>query len=101
VEVDIDREKEVCGFVICLLKGMCVTMEPFKRNDVSWCCDIHYPSTITHVYHALLVCYFPTKPISTQIIYFCDQGLLELSSRMVGELEVSQFYDLRLGLKLC
>ncbi len=48
--IDIDREKEVCGFVICLLKGMFVTMEPFKRNDASWFCDVHYTSTITHVY---------------------------------------------------
>jgi len=80
---------------------MCVTREPFKRDDGSWCCEVQYTSTITHVYHALLAYYCPTKPINTQIISFCHQGLLELSSRVLGELEVTQFYGLRLGLKLC
>jgi hypothetical protein len=65
-------------------------MEPFKSDDGSCSCEVHYTSTITHVYHALLACYCPAKPISPQKFVFVTKGPLELSSRMVLEPEVSQ-----------
>jgi len=69
------REREVSRPVICLSRG-CVWQWSLSKSDYGiWSCDVHYTSTIPHVYHALLACYCPAKPISPQEFLFVTKDL--------------------------
>jgi hypothetical protein len=72
-----EREREVCvsRSVICLSRGCVWQWTLSKSDDGSWSCEVHYASTITHVYHAILACYCPAKRISRQEFLFATKGL--------------------------